>query len=493
MVDFNFLQNVYKNQMDMLLADNGLTTECVFHFGVTKKNLCPNCIFDTNLRKSSGKYKLGGSTNFSLGQICPYCNGIGFYGEENFETAYLAVIWDYKKWINPPPNINNPNGFIQTICDRTKLAQIKQCKDMTVVYSENNSNPLFRLYEEPNPAGLGDNNYLFCMWEKIGVSSWKKELPTPTPTETPTPTPTPIPETFCLPGPNYANYNNNAVWNGANGNVTTVGTNGGPSVYCTYDQGGNVSEWNDLDESISINRGHRGGSWNGMFISFISADFRYEVVATTQNSFIGFRIASVNNELNLEYYSYVTDGGNLPDSTGYGTVSQPYYISRYPVTNSEYTEFLNAVAKSDTYALFNNNMGSNIRGGISRAFFIPEGFYTYSVKNNMGNKPVNYVNWFDAARYCNWLHNGKPVGAQGNNTTESGAYALNGITSGNVVAKNTGAKYYIPSENQWYKSAYYKGRGVNSGYWSQATQSDDFPETIEADVVGNGPFTTEYE
>lgn len=43
------------------------------------------------------------------------------------------------------------------------------------------------------------------------------------------------------PGNNGSNYNNKAVWSGV-ARQTTVGTNGGPSYYGTYDQDGNVAE-----------------------------------------------------------------------------------------------------------------------------------------------------------------------------------------------------------------------------------------------------------
>jgi hypothetical protein len=206
MVDFNLLQNVYKKQMDMLLASTGLTTLCEFNFGISKQNICPNCIYDVGLKKSSGKYKTGGPIPFTLGKICPYCNGVGFYGEQKSTIGYLAIIWDYKKWINPPPTINNPEGFIQTICDKTYLNDIRKCKDITIIYNETGSNPVFKLYGQPNPAGLGDNNYLFCIWEKIGVSSGDRIiLPTATPTitpdasATPTATPTITPDASATP------------------------------------------------------------------------------------------------------------------------------------------------------------------------------------------------------------------------------------------------------------------------------------------------------
>jgi formylglycine-generating enzyme required for sulfatase activity len=62
---------------------------------------------------------------------------------------------------------------------------------------------------------------------------------------------------------------------------------------------------------------------------------------------------------------------------------------------------------------------------------------------------VVWVSWFDAARFANWIMNG-----QGSGNTETGAYTLNGATSGIVLA-NAGAQVYIPTEDEWYKAAYY--------------------------------------
>jgi len=169
-VNFNQLKAIYNQQINLLLSSTGLTTQCVFSFGTTKTNICPNCIYDPNLKKSANKYKSGGPVPFAVGRICPYCNGIGFYGDTKTECGYLAILWDYKTWINPPTNISNPEGYIQTICDKTYLSTIRNCKDITVLYHNSKSNPVFELHEEPNPAGLGDNNYLICTWKKVGVS-----------------------------------------------------------------------------------------------------------------------------------------------------------------------------------------------------------------------------------------------------------------------------------------------------------------------------------
>ncbi len=46
------------------------------------------------------------------------------------------------------------------------------------------------------------------------------------------------------------------------------------------------------------------------------------------------------------------------------------------------------------------------------------------------------------------------------------------------VTRNPGATYFIPSENEWYKAAYFDPllNGGSGGYWSYATQSNTAPD-----------------
>jgi len=177
----------------------------------------------------------------------------------------------------------------------------------------------------------------------------------------------------------------------------------------------------------------------------------------------------------------VGDPGNTADTTTYGAVATSFQIMKYEWTNSQYTDFLNSVAATDTYSLYNSQMGSDARGGITRSG--ASGSYTYAVRSNMGDKPVNYVNWFDAARVSNWLMNG----GTSSSSTETGAYTLiGGQTSGTAPAVNSGATFYIPTEDQWYKAAYHKGGSTNAGYWDYATQSDTAPTEVTSGTTGIG-------
>jgi formylglycine-generating enzyme required for sulfatase activity len=172
-----------------------------------------------------------------------------------------------------------------------------------------------------------------------------------------------------------------------------------------------------------------------------------------------------------------------------GAVSYTYQIGAYEVTNSQYVDFLNSKAASDPFGLYNASMGSSARGGIVQTG--ASGSYTYSVKTDMGDKPVNFVGFFDALRFVNWLSNGQGLG-----DTESGSYMLLGGTAvpsnADTVSRNSGATWVLPTVNEWYKAAFYDPRTEAEGgpagddhYWLYATQSDTEPTSATADALGN--------
>jgi len=180
----------------------------------------------------------------------------------------------------------------------------------------------------------------------------------------------------------------------------------------------------------------------------------------------------------------VGNPGNASDSNGFGAVSYTFRISRYEFTNAEYVRFLNAVDPTgvNLYQIYSTEMTTNSRGGILLNVNESVG-QKYSSKENMGNKPVNFVGWREAARVANWLHNG-----QGPGGTETGAYALNGSVAGDGLgapARSLDALYWIPTEHEWYKAAYYNPEAQN-GYFNFATQSDATPSATLADSNGNG-------
>jgi formylglycine-generating enzyme required for sulfatase activity len=186
------------------------------------------------------------------------------------------------------------------------------------------------------------------------------------------------------------------------------------------------------------------------------------------------------------------------DPTFYGGVDYTFRMGKFEVTAGQYTEFLNAVAATDTYNLYDTRMdydaspswnGCNIkRQGDS-------GSYTYSVAPDWANRPVNFVGWADAVRFANWLHNGQPTGAQDLTTTEDGSYFINGIPDNadsllEDVVREPDATWVIPTDNEWYKAAYHKNDGVTGNYWNFGTGSDPGPDNdlIDPDPGNHATF-----
>lgn len=140
--------------------------------------------------------------------------------------------------------------------------------------------------------------------------------------------------------------------------------------------------------------------------------------------------------------------------------SQPLNIPHYPsadqragskaqaisyIRGEDYAAFLTAVARyDDPYALSNN--GSIINQHIE-SHVTPNGKqYIYVGPGpDLNYFNINQVGWYSMARYCNWVQNGSPMSIprEGSQTTEEGAYTLDGLVDGPHPALNSGSHYYV--------------------------------------------------
>ncbi len=163
----------------------------------------------------------------------------------------------------------------------------------------------------------------------------------------------------------------------------------------------------------------------------------------------------------------------------FGAVLNEYRISKHEVTNAQYAEFLNAVGSLDTVGLYDTGMGSG-SGSIGRSG--SNGTYSYTVAPGREDLPVNSISFWNAVRFANWLHNGQPTGEQHVGTTEAGAYTLTQFDiDNNLVIRNSGAEVFIPSEDEWYKAAYYDA-GTSSYF--------DYPAGSDASTTCATPTAT---
>jgi formylglycine-generating enzyme required for sulfatase activity len=191
---------------------------------------------------------------------------------------------------------------------------------------------------------------------------------------------------------------------------------------------------------------------------------------------------------------------NAPDpQTGYGAVAYDFRIGRSEVTLEQYAVFLNAVARvplNDVIArLWVEEMASEKEDPGS--LILREGAGTtvdpfrYQVAHSAKwgergpQRPIAWVTWFDAARFANWMHNGALPGAD----TETGAYTLVDFQTDGVIQPNPDARWWIPSEDEWYKAAHFDpAKPGGAGYWNYPTRSEVPPrDALTPDANGFPP------
>ena len=195
-------------------------------------------------------------------------------------------------------------------------------------------------------------------------------------------------------------------------------------------------------------------------------------------------------DIGIETVLVSAPGNQADPMTGYGSVRTPFRISKSEITLDQYVAFLNAVAAVPKNRVIRDlwvpEMTSDKEdpgpliarsgGGTSTA---P---YRYHVTPSSlwgplaGKRPVAWVTWFDAARFANWLHHGGDKNPKALADTETGAYTLTDYQTTGTVSRNPEARWWIPSENEWYKAAYYDpNKPGGPGYWNYPTRSDAPP------------------
>lgn len=188
-------------------------------------------------------------------------------------------------------------------------------------------------------------------------------------------------------------------------------------------------------------------------------------------------IKQTDNQTIPDPWVRIGNPGNARDPVyRVGRVNYEFEMARHQVTNAEWCEFMNAVGveKSISLGLYNPDMSTGVCGGIDlvtspNASAPDPGACTnqtikqFRSKTGWSARPVVYVGYRDAMRYCNWLQTGD---------TEKGAYDLEHLT----CRRLPGAKYFIPSDNEWCKAAYHDPTRLGSRkYWDYPCRTSDLP------------------
>ena len=163
------------------------------------------------------------------------------------------------------------------------------------------------------------------------------------------------------------------------------------------------------------------------------------------------------NQFNIDF---VTISGATNPASGWGIVNNDYRMGVYEITNDQWDKF-------------KTELGVSVTGD-------PEDAYDEAPTFTGTDVPTNNVSWYEAAQFVNYLNTstghqaaynfyettpGDPATLVFNVWTEAEA------AGGTNLYRHKDAVYFLPTEDEWYKAAYWNGTSLQT----YATPSDTAP------------------
>ena len=250
---------------------------------------------------------------------------------------------------------------------------------------------------------------------------------------------------------------------GGSSGVPLPFVSGGPLSAATN----NIDLWNATAEIIS----NQSDCWQDA-CNFVSTNASSLSVLAEQSEIIyelalilaggGFNSGlSANESFNVEVsgmpditFVDIADVGNDSDENGYGAVDEEYKISKYGITFAQLTAY-------------------NAGNGPQMQIDLP---------NNGAWDSIPYINLKESAHFINWLNTSQgydpaykfePTSTEPSINDNLRTWTEEEDKCGIGGFVQTGARYTLPTEDQWVKAAYYDANG-QVGYSDYANGSDDF-------------------
>ena len=159
------------------------------------------------------------------------------------------------------------------------------------------------------------------------------------------------------------------------------------------------------------------------------------------------------NQFTLDFVpiSGATNPTDTSPSRYYGTVDRDYRISKFEITNDQWNKF---VANLSPVTVTGNPSNAYVRS------FYNWGTGTLSV-------PTNAISWLEAAQFANWLNTSTGhqeaytfTGTQGTSDYTFATWSPTEAAGGTNLYRNKNAFYFLPTEDEWVKAAYWNGTAL---------------------------------
>ncbi len=159
------LITIYQDRIDALINQLGKNVRLIFDPVIDP---CPNCLYDTLRKRSTGIYRDGGPRPFKRGRQCPYCKGHGLLETSVEKCIKCLVKWSPKELANYGIAVENRRGIVRLKTFLTSIGDIIGAKTAIIDYDQITTVKLkVRKIKGPTPVGLREDRYCISFWELL--------------------------------------------------------------------------------------------------------------------------------------------------------------------------------------------------------------------------------------------------------------------------------------------------------------------------------------
>lgn len=182
-----------------------------------------------------------------------------------------------------------------------------------------------------------------------------------------------------------------------------------------------------------------------MFGKAIRTGLLLAIVALASKAAMAESFGVGDNQFTIDFVTI--SGATNPDgSNAYGIVNNDYRMGKFEITNDQWNKFTASLGVPVTGADW--------------------GYYDSSLHTGP-NMPTDSVSWYEAAQFVNWLNTStghqvayKFTGTQGNPNYTLATWSAADAAGGTNLYRHKNAFYYIPTEDEWVKAAYWNGSSL---------------------------------
>lgn len=159
------LIKIYQGGIDALINQLGKNIRLIFDPIIDP---CPNCLYDTLRKRSTGIYRNGGPRPFKRGRKCPYCKGRGLLETSVEKCIKCLVKWNPRELKKYDISVENKKGVVRLKTYLTLIDDIVGANTAIIDYDNVDVVKLTVIkIKGPTPVGLREDRYCISFWELV--------------------------------------------------------------------------------------------------------------------------------------------------------------------------------------------------------------------------------------------------------------------------------------------------------------------------------------